>query len=133
MIQGYFLSIAYLAVSALLLLVDYYRQNLSIMLRLRSLLEENGRALRIFFMCGIAIGLSLLFFPISPGPIVLGDLIPAVAVFISDLYIMFIYSDRSKDRSHFYYEGSFVHRKQIGFIFIAVAVFHFLFPSLILL
>lgn len=133
MIQAYILSIAYLLVSALLILVDYYRQELSFMLRLKAFLEDKRKYQMGFVLFGIIVGFVLIFFPIHPGPVFLGDLIPAIAIFFSSLYFLFSYSDMNRDRSHFYYDGSIGRRKQLGFAFIIVAIVHFLFPSLILL
>ena len=78
MIQFYLLSVFYLLFSALLLLVDSYRRSLSFMLKAKSRIREKQKLLNLYFFSGIAIFLLLLFFPVSPGPQIAGDIVPAV-------------------------------------------------------
>ena len=76
----------------------------------------------------------LLFFPISPGPRILGDLIPALMVLYETLYFFIVYGreDIKKDREYinFSKEGRKV---TLGWISMIVAIVHFAFPSFVLL
>ena len=133
MIQGYFLSIIYLVMSSFLILLDYYRQRLVFMLRLRALLEENRTFLNIWLITGGIIGLMLLFFPVSPGPTIIGDLLPSFFVLFSSVYFRISLSGRNNDRTRFYYEEKSRYRKGLGFTLLAIATLHFILPSFVLL
>ena len=133
MIQGYLLSIIYILFSAFLFLLDFYRQRLSFMLRPRAMLEEKKACLNAFSIAGFLLALALLFFPISPGPMIIGDLVPSVFILGSAAYFRIFYSNKNKDRAHFYYDGNTGHRKGIGFAYLVIAILHFLFPRFVLL
>ena len=134
MIQGYVLSILYLVLSALMFLQNRYRLMLSPVLRFSTYLMENRKALNIFTLCGLLLFLLLIFFPLSPGPMFLGDLIPALFVLYEALYFLVVYgkseSDRSKDYLDMKKEGR---RQNLGWVSIIVALLHFVFPSFVLL
>lgn len=134
MIQGYLLSIFYLIFAALLLLQNKYRLQLSFFLKFSSYLKENRRYLNYFSLLGLFITLILVFFPISPGPMVLGDLIPALFILYETLYFFFTYgrdeSESGKDYLDMKKEGR---RINLGWCSLIIAVIHFIFPSFVLL
>lgn len=134
MIQGYILSILFLLICSLMFLQNKYRLQLSFVLRFSSLLISNKVALRVFTGTGVLIFLVLMFFPISPGPMILGDLIPSLMVFYETLYFFIVYGreDTKKEREYinFSKEGRKV---TLGWISIIVAIIHFVFPSFVLL
>ena len=134
MIQGYILSVLYLSLSSLMFLQTKYRLQLSFVLRFSSFLVSNKNALNIFSLIGAMIFIILLFFPISPGPRILGDLIPALMVLYETLYFFIVYGreDIKKDRE--YINFSKEERKvTLGWISMIVAIVHFAFPSFVLL
>ena len=141
MIQGYILSVLYLSLSSLMFLQTKYRLQLSFVLRFSSFLVSNKNALNIFSLIGAMIFIILLFFPISPGPRILGDLIPALMVLYETLYFFIVpltttqkrgREDIKKDREYinFSKEGRKV---TLGWISMIVAIVHFAFPSFVLL
>jgi hypothetical protein len=122
MIQCYFLSVVYLAVSGLLRLFDNHRSMLLFLLSFRQALSDNKK-LRLAMGCGgFLLALLLTFFPVSPGPRALGDLIPAVFLVTEAVnYLRFaakssqILKNSEKDRI-------------MGYAVLAAAAVHFLFP-----
>ncbi len=134
MLQIYFLSIAFLVLSSLLLLLDYYREELSFLLRFRAYLRENKRAQYAYFIAGIVIASLLLFIPVYPGPILLGDFIPAIAVALNSFYFMIAFSEKNKERGLSFNGTQLEERRKLaGIITLSVAVLHFLFPSFVLI
>lgn len=134
MLQIYFLSIAFLGLSSLLLLLDYYREELSFLLRFRAFLRENKKAQYAYFISGIAIAVLLLFFPIYPGPMLLGDFIPAIVAALNAFYFMIAFSEKNKERGLSFSGTKLEERKKLaGVISLAVAMLHFLFPSFVLI
>ena len=133
MIQFYLLAVAYLVFSALLILVDSYRRRLSFMLKAKARIREDMKRLNLYFVAGIAISLLLLFLPIRPGPIVAGDLLPALYILFIAFLLRILYSERNRERSDAFLAGKKSRMKKIGFITLAVALIHFLFPSIVLL
>lgn len=134
MLQIYFLSIAFLILSSLLLLLDYYREELSFLLRFRAFLRESKKAQYVYFISGIVIALLLLFFPVYPGPILLGDFIPAIVVALNSFYFMIAFNEKNKERGLSFNGTKLEERKKLaGVISLSVAVLHFLFPSFVLI
>ncbi|MGN1164566.1 MAG: hypothetical protein ACI4S4_07180 [Candidatus Ornithospirochaeta sp.] len=134
MIQSYVLSIVYLVLSALMFIQNRYRLMLSPVLRFSTFLMEKRRALNIFTLIGLLLALTLLFFPLSPGPMFLGDLIPSLMILYESLYFMVVYGKSEKDRSKDYLDMKKEGRRQtLGWISILVAVLHFVFPAFVLL
>lgn len=131
--QIYLLSIVYMVFSACLMLLDFHRKKLSFLFRIRALMEEDRRYLNGFLTIGLVIGLLLLFFPVYPGPMFIGDFVPAFTVMAISIYFRILYSDRNKDRTRYYYEGSGKYRKKLGYLVFVIAFLHFAFPSFVLL
>ena len=133
MIQIYLLSIVYMLISALVLLLDDYRQKLSFLLRFRAMLEENNKALNVYFVIGIAISMLMLFLPIAPGPMILGDLLPASWLLFLSFYFRVIYSEKHKAKYRFHFDGNGKKRTILGKITLIVLFIHFLLPSFVLI
>ncbi len=130
MIQFYFLSIAYIVFSALIILPEKWKRTLSFLILFRSRLREVRRSRWLYFLSGFLIGLGTLLFPVAPGPRIIGDFIPAFFVFFLSLMIFFIFSDKREDA---YIESLRTERfERIGKISLAAAFIHFLFPFLVL-
>lgn len=134
MIQAYLLAEIYIILGSLLLLMDYHRASLSFLLRFRAYLQDKKHALDIFFGFGLAIGALVLFFPVDPGPMIIGDLIPALTVFVLALYFRYGYSQSNQDRDRSF-EGERLSKKKqrLGYVAIAIAIVHFFLASFVLL
>lgn len=135
MIQGYFLSIFYLVLSALIYYQSKYRMELSFMLRFLDALEKDRRVFLAFILSGFITAFILLFFPESPGPFILGDLIPSLVILYNTLYFLLMIKRKEKnERAGDYLDKKSLSRKLfLARLSVGVAVIHFLFPSFILL
>lgn len=132
-LQFYILSITYLIFSSLLLLVDSYRRGLSFMLKAKSKLKDDEKKRNELFLGGILIALGKLFFPIAPGPIIIGDLLPAAAVLAESFSVRMFYKSSEAEGSASPIVQNKKKSKRLGFIFLSIAVIHFLFPRFVML
>lgn len=126
MIQVYLLAVIYMLVSALLLLLDSYRSELSFLLTFRHLIITRPRLRVSLFIAGLLLTLLQLLFPIAPGPRLLGDLIPAIAT----LLCAFWYNGFGKEdvkKSRIFSSG-----KHRGYSLLGLTIIHFLFPMAVL-
>ena len=101
--QIYFLTLAYYVFTILILLLDEYRLQLS----------------------GIVLCLLNLFFPVYPGPVLAGDLFPAVVCFFIALY----YVRYAKEDRKTYLKAS---DKTCAVALAVFSLIHFFFPNLVL-
>lgn len=134
MIQGYFLSIVFLVLSSLMFLENKYRLKFSLILRLSSFLKSNKKALYLFTAFGFFTFSLLLILPISPGPMILGDLIPSLMILYETLYFLVVYSKSEGKSEREYIDFSKEGRKvTLGWISLIIAAVHFAFPGFVLL
>lgn len=78
--QIYLLTVLYLLFTGLFLLIDNYREYLAFLIRYRHLLLASVRARAVSGALGLILSVLNLFFPSYPGPMYLGDLLPAIAL-----------------------------------------------------
>lgn len=133
MMQAYCLSLVYLVMAGALYLVDSYRRELSFVILFKGFLQERRGALNGFFISGLAIAFLLLVFPVSPGPIVLGDFLPAAWIIRSSFFFHMLYSNRGLKDGEVYLDTVSLSRMRVsGIITMVLAVIHFLFPSIVM-
>ena len=125
--QIYFLTIFYLTLTAFFLLIESYREYLTFMIRYRHILLISIKLRVFFFLFGIVLGVLNLLFPSSPGPRFLGDLIPAIALFLASIYYPSLKEARIGDAT-LYGKG-----KTRGLILLAISCFHFMLPNCVLI
>ncbi len=125
--QIYLLTVLYLFITGLFLLIDNYRELLAFLIRYRHLLLSSVKARVCAGALGIILSLLNLFLPSYPGPMYLGDLIPAVALFLSAFYYFTLKEERIGDAT-LYAKG-----KTRGTLLLLSAVFHFILPTCVLL
>lgn len=82
MIQFYPLSLIYLLLGSGLLLVERYGGDLLFLIDIKSSLYRSRLWQLLLIPFGLVIFLGLIFWPVSPGPIIIGDLIPALTVLL---------------------------------------------------
>lgn len=131
MLQIFPLRIAYLVFTALIVLVEVLRNELSFMLRVK-LRIVRSRTLRLTFLfSGIALSVLSLLFPIDPGPVILGDFVPALALLLSSFRY---YGNMGKDDLEII-TGSLMESRsfRMGIALLAIAALDLLFPSFILI
>ena len=88
MIQLYLLSVVYLVLASGLLLVDKYGSTFFFLINLKTFYNSKKITQIICLSVGAVILLGVVFFPVNPGPMVLGDILPAVNLAIVLFYFV---------------------------------------------
>ena len=127
MIQFYLLSVLYLVLASGLLLVDKYGSRLFFLINLKTFYNSKKSTQIICLIVGALILLGVIFFPVNPGPMVLGDILPAVNLAIVLLY--FLRKVGKTDIVDYNNEK----RNALGFITLGVALIHLLFPGIVII
>lgn len=103
------------------------------MLKAKSKLKDDEKKRNELFLGGILIALGKLFFPIAPGPIIIGDLLPAAAVLAESFSVRMFYKSSEAEGTASPIVQNKKKSKRLGFIFLSIAVIHFLFPRFVML
>jgi len=127
MVQFYLLSVLYLVLASGLLLVDKYGTSFFFLINLKTFYNSKKLTQIICLSVGAVILLGIIFFPVEPGPMVLGDILPAATLAIVLLY--FLRKVGKTDIVDFNNEK----RNALGFITLGVALVHFLFPNIVII
>ncbi len=127
MVQFYLLSVLYLVLASGLLLVDKYGTSFFFLINLKTFYNSKKLTQIICLSVGAVILLGIIFFPVDPGPMVLGDILPAANLSIVLLY--FLRKVGKTDIVDFNNEK----RNALGFITLGVALVHFLFPNIVII
>ena len=128
MIQFYLLSVVYLVLSAGLLLVDRYGTSFLFLINLKTFYNSKKAVKITFISLGLLIALAVIFFPVSPGPIILGDILPA-----ANIVLVLIYLLRNFSKAESIADFNNGKRNALGFITLGVALIHFLFPWIVVI
>ena len=141
--QIYLSSIIYLLIGSAILLVDQYGGRYLLLLRLKNFAISSVQTSAGFVVIGLLLTILKIVFPIPPGPPLLGDLIPSLALFSLSLYHFTLLLRQKKSvkgvrnphQEVFHKTGSLMetHKKNLGFTILVIASLHFLFPQAILL
>ena len=139
--QIYLLSITYLLLGAGFLLSDMYGGRFSLLLSLRYVFRTKKGFQKVMIIFGIALSLALGFFPMAPGPRLLGDLIPMANTILLTFWYLFHalrYTDEDEpleDKSMLETTGQYFekNKRNFGFLTGMVALLHFLVPMSVLL
>ncbi len=83
MIQLYPIRLFIIAFAALLSFMEVYKAELASVLRIKRMLERNLKVKRAVFISVLLLSFMTLLFPLYPGPAILGDLLPAIALFFA--------------------------------------------------
>lgn len=131
MIQLYPLRVAYLLFASLMLFLEVFRYELSAFLRLKLAIRRKARLRLVLFWIGLSFSLLTLFFPVSPGPTIIGDFLPSVALVYAAFYFKLTISEEKIEvvGNNLMESRSFRSALFLG----ASAVLDLLFPNLILL
>ena len=127
MIQFYLLSVLYLVLASGLLLVDKYGSTVFFLINLKTFYNSKKLTQIICLVVGAVILLGVIFFPVSPGPMVLGDLLPAI-----NLAVVLFYFMRKVGKTDIV-DYNNEKRNALGFITLGVALIHLLFPSIVII
>lgn len=150
MIQFYVLALAFMLYGAAVLLADEFGEKFKILVRIQEIHFINQTFTIVMIVLTGVIGLLKLIAPTSPGPVVVGDFLPAINLFGLALFFVFDLKRLKKENSSadeldsegilsdsdalnkvksFYYKN----KKILGYATVIVAVLHFLFPGAVLL
>ena len=127
--QVYFISVVYLVLASCLLLVDKYGPSMLFLINLQSFYRSRKQYPVIFIVIGLVVAAALVFFPMDPGPMVLGDFIPALTTLVVVFYFLRVYNSKSDSVVDF----NDAKRNALGYVSLGVAALHFLFPSIVLI
>lgn len=141
MMQIYLLSIAYLLVGAGILLSDAYGGRFSLLLSLRYVFRTKKLFQRAIIIIGFVLSLALGFFPMAPGPRLLGDFIPmANTILLTFWYLVHSFrhteeNEPLEEKSVLEVTGQYFekNKRNFGFVTCIVAILHFLVPMSVLL
>ncbi|HPE92457.1 MULTISPECIES: hypothetical protein [unclassified Sphaerochaeta] len=140
MIQLYLLSIAYLLLGSAFLLSDSYGLSFPLLLSLRYAFRTHRVVRRILVLSGLLLTIALALFPMDPGPMLLGDLVPMLNVFSLTLWYLYqalrgIGVKQEEQQTVLDATGLYMERnkRNVGFLTMAVAIIHFIAPQLVLL
>jgi len=141
MMQIYLLSVIYLLLGAGFLLSDMYGGRIAMLLSLRYVFRTKKGFQKVMIILGLVLSLALGFFPMAPGPRLLGDLIPMANTILLTFWYLFHalkYTDGDEpldDRSVLETTGQYFekNKRNFGFITAIVALLHFFVPMSVLL
>ena len=128
MVQFYLLSVLFLIISAGLLLVDKYGTTFLFLINLKTFYNSRKVVRIVYLSIGLLIAVAIVMFPIEPGPVVLGDILPAANIMIVLLYFL---KNVGKGESVVEYNNG--KRNALGFVTLGVALVHFLFPGIVVI
>lgn len=127
--QVYFVSVVYLVLASCLLLVDKYGSSMLFLINLQSFYRSRKQYPVIFMSLGVIVAAALVLVPMDPGPMVLGDFIPALTTLVVVFYFLKLYNARTDAVVSF----NDSKRNALGYVSLGVAALHFLFPSIVLI
>ncbi len=127
--QVYFVSVVYLVLASCLLLVDKYGSSMLFLINLQSFYRSRKQYPIIFMSLGVIVAAALVLVPMEPGPMVLGDFIPAFTTLVVVFYFLKAYNSRTDAVVSF----NDAKRNALGYVSLGVATLHFLFPFIVLI
>ncbi len=154
MYQIYLLTIVLLFLAIMLFFSDYYGWKYITLLKFKNYIETNSRAtLALIGLSALTLCLNI-FFPISPGPILLGELFVQIALLLLCIYTLNIYIHQKQsgwqvdnpikeDKIKGKVQSSYVvnkthtlmetHKRNIGVFIVLITALHLLYPQGILI
>ena len=147
MIQLYFLTMIALVAEAVVFLSDYYGWKYITLLKTKNYLTGNRRRLMALGSLYLLLAVANLLFPVAPGPVLLGEFIPAVALFLFPVFSLGIiivprtqeYREQEskklspKDFIRLGHSTIELHKRNLGFAVLAIAGVHLLYPKGVLI
>ena len=128
MVQFYLLSVLFLIISAGLLLVDKYGTTFLFLINLKTFYNSRKVVRVVYLSLGLLIAVAIIMFPIEPGPVVIGDILPAANIVIVLLYLL-----KNMGKAEDIVEYNNGKRNALGFATLGVALIHFLFPGIVII
>lgn len=131
MMQLWFITLFYLTYTGLIYIAPSIGIYNPTLLRIRDYLFNHEKYIILLMIIGYVLTILTLFFPISPGPIFLGDLLVSIFLFISSINYTFILI--KKELSIVIDEKIITRHRNYAIIIFIVSVLHFILPSWVIL
>ncbi|MHC1692255.1 MAG: hypothetical protein AB9828_04435 [Sphaerochaetaceae bacterium] len=148
-LQVYFLTLFYLFAGCGLLLVDYYGGKLLLLIRFRNSFRNSVKTQIALTVGGLMLVAGNVFFPVLPGPVLLGDLFPSFMILLLVIYYLaqlMGFRKRAKvdlaeddtvrlEEAMLEKTGSYIetNKRNLGIAMFICAILHFVFPQAVLL
>jgi len=132
-LQVYLLTLVYLLIGSSILLSQRYSSRFNLLLDLQNVYSKNRKMKLFLAIIGIVLLFGLIFYPISPGPIILGDLLEIINIFCLSFYYFFCYFQTEESVPITEYGIKAKAKIIFGWEILIVVVLHFLFPSIVLI
>ena len=123
----FFLTSLYMLTGSAILLFNKHRAFLSFIMDLRFSILNYRAVNTVVVLLGVILALLNIFYPLSPGPSILGDLVPAIISLVLAIYY-YILSKDNADIEQIYKTG-----EKLGYIILFFSIIHIIYPSCILL
>lgn len=131
MMQLWVISLAYLTYTGLIFITPSIGIANPTLLRIRDYLFNNNKHIIFLMICGYLLTLLTLFLPIKPGPIIVGDLLVSVFLFLSALNFTVIFVN--KEQALIIDEKIIARHRVYAIIIFIVTFLHFLLPNWVIL
>lgn len=150
MVQFYFLALVLQIVGAVILLEEHISSKIPLVHSIKGYCMDSSTSRVVLIVLTAIVGIMKLISPIQPGPAVIGDFFPAVNLLAPCVFYIFegrrmqehdeeveisIDEDGTKQEESIEKVKSFYYtnKRIIGYVTLAAAFFHFLFPGAVLL
>ncbi|MBK5200505.1 MAG: hypothetical protein JJE21_03120 [Spirochaetaceae bacterium] len=131
MMQLWLITLLYLTYTGLIFISPSLGIYNPTLLRIRDYLFNHEKYIILIMIIGYALTILTLFFPISPGPTFLGDLLVSAFLFFSAINFTFILV--KKELSIVIDENIITRHRNYAIIIFIVALLHFVFPAWVIL
>lgn len=126
MMQLWLVSLLYLVYTGIIFMTPEYGIKIPTLLAIRDYLFSNKIYMKMLILIGYLLTILNLLFPISPGPIFLGDLLPALFIFLSAFnYTLLLVK---KEQSIIFDEKLSKRHLYFALFLFGVAFLHFILP-----
>ncbi len=146
MMQLYFLTMVALVIEALVFLSDYYGWKYILLLKTKNYLLGKRKRLIIVIIIYLILMVCNLFFPVSPGPVLLGEFSVVISLALFVLFTTGVFFSPKENFDEEVREAATprdflmmghsaieFHKRNLGFAVIIVAAVHLIYPAGILI
>ncbi len=145
--QLYFITMTALIIESLIFLSDYYGWKYIILLKTKNYILSNRKRLIISLFVSLILTVLNLLFPLSPGPVILGDLSVSIVLGMYVLYTVGLLVGGKGDDGHAQEQRKSspldilvmghttieIHKRNLGFAILCIAFLHLIYPSGVLI
>jgi len=132
-IQVYLLTLVYLLIGSSILLSQRYSSQFVLLLDLQSVYSKNRKMKLFLAIIGMILLFGEAFFPIPPGPVVLGDFIVIINLLCLSFYYFYCYFQKVESVPIAEYGIKAKAKMFFGWEIFVIVILHFLFPNIVLI